>query len=305
MAIQAVPAYLQNASHSAALFRQAMSNPYISAGVIVPGEFAVGAQSTPNMSVLVGAGRAKVAGSQISPPTLLSGVTASFTTQAMYDVLNDASVTLTVATADPTNPRIDTVYVAVQDSYYSGSNNQAVLGVVTGTPAPSPVATAAPSNSLVLAYVAVAANATSVVTGNISGSPALAVASTAPTLLGSARLATGANPTLVASPSWTTLVSVTATSVGGLCEASWNAVHFNGSSGANRSDNFRVTCDGTQIDDTLTYDVLLTGGTNGVPAGFIHRSTPGAGSHTWALQANASAATSVQVRNAVLTIVGS
>lgn len=170
MAIQAIPAYLQNASHSAALFRQAMSNPYVAAGILAPGELAVGAQATPNMSVQVGAGRAKVAGSQISPPTLLSGGTASFTTQAMYDVLNDSSVTLTIATADPTNPRIDTVYVAVQDSYYSGANNQAVLGVVTGTPAPSPVAPAAPSNSLIIGLVAVAANATSIVTGNISWS---------------------------------------------------------------------------------------------------------------------------------------
>lgn len=176
MAVQAVPAYLQNASHSAALFRQAMSNPYATAGVLSAGEMAVGAQGTPNMSVLVGAGRAKVAGSQISPPTLLSGATAGFTTQAMYDVLNDASVTLTIATADPTNPRIDTVYVAVQDSYYSGSNNQAVLGVVTGTPAPSPVASAAPSNALVLGYVAVAANATSIVAGNITQAATLAQA---------------------------------------------------------------------------------------------------------------------------------
>jgi uncharacterized protein YaiE (UPF0345 family) len=168
MTVQTVPAYLQNAPHSAALFRQAVSNPFSSVGVLAYGEFAVGAQSTPNMSVLVGAGRALVPGSLISPPTLLSGATGAFTTQANYTVLNDASVTLTVATADPTNPRIDTVYVTVQDAYYSGSNNQVVLGVVTGTPAASPVVSAAPSNSLVLGYVAVAANATSIVAGNIS-----------------------------------------------------------------------------------------------------------------------------------------
>lgn len=168
MTIQATPAYLQNSSHSAALFRQAVSNPFALPGVLSYGEFAVGAQATPNMSILVGAGRAEVAGSQISPPTLLSGSAGSFTTQANYAVLNDASVTLTIATADPTNPRIDTVYVAVQDAYYSGSNNQAVLGVVTGTPAASPVASAAPSNSLILGYVAVAANATSIVAGNLT-----------------------------------------------------------------------------------------------------------------------------------------
>jgi hypothetical protein len=59
--------------------------------------------------------------------------------------------------------------VAVQDAYYGGTaNNQVLFQAVTGTPASSPVAPAAPANSITLAYVAVAANATSIVNANIT-----------------------------------------------------------------------------------------------------------------------------------------
>jgi hypothetical protein len=132
-------------------------------GIILPGELAVSQQSSPNMSVQVGPGRAKVAGSQITPPSGLL-----FTTQGMYDVLNDAPVTLTVSAADPTNPRIDTVYVQVQDSFYAGSVDQVVLGIATGLAAASPTPPNLPSNALALANVAVAANTTTIVTANIS-----------------------------------------------------------------------------------------------------------------------------------------
>lgn len=164
MAVQSPPYALQNGLHSAALFRQAVASQFFRLGVVGATELNVTAQSTPNMSVQVAAGRAWISGSQVSAP---SGFT--FTTQAGYFALNDAPVTVTIGTADATNPRIDVVYIAVQDAFYSGSNNQAVLGVVTGTPAPSPTAPAAPANSMVLATVAVAANATSIVTGNIAG----------------------------------------------------------------------------------------------------------------------------------------
>jgi len=92
----------------------------------------------------------------------------STTTQGMYTAVSDATVNLAIATSNPTNPRIDLVYLQLQDAAYSGSNNQAVLAVVTGTPAGSPVTPALPANSIPLARVAVAANASSVVTANIT-----------------------------------------------------------------------------------------------------------------------------------------
>lgn len=165
MAVQSPPFALQNALHSAALFRQAASANLYGAGVLGSGELAVTAQGTPNMSVAVAAGRAWITGTQAAAPTGMA-----FTTQGQYFALNDAPATVTIATADPTNPRIDVAYIAVQDSFYSGSTNAAVLGVVTGIPAPSPVAPALPSNALALATIAVAANATSITSGNITSS---------------------------------------------------------------------------------------------------------------------------------------
>lgn len=92
----------------------------------------------------------------------------STTTQGMYTVVSDAITNLAIATANVTNPRIDLVYMQLQDAAYSGSNNQFVQAVVTGTPAVSPLVPALPANSIPLARVAVAANATSVVTANIT-----------------------------------------------------------------------------------------------------------------------------------------
>lgn len=164
MAVQTPPFALQNASHSAALFRQAASSQIPSTGgVLGSGELACTAQSTPNMSVQVAPGRAWIPGTQVGAPAGMS-----WTTQALYFALNDAAVSVTVAAADPTNPRIDVVYVQVQDAFYSGSVNSATVGIVTGTPAPTPAVPAVPSNSIVLAHISVPANATSIGSGQIT-----------------------------------------------------------------------------------------------------------------------------------------
>jgi len=163
MALQAVPFALQSASHSAALFRQSASAVFVQGGIIASGEFAVTQNSTPGMSVFVGAGRAKVTGTSATAP---SGFT--WTTQGMYDVLNDATATVAIASADATNPRIDVVYVAINDAFYTGSTNSAALVVATGTPAVSPTVPTIPANSMALAQVRVNANATSILNANIT-----------------------------------------------------------------------------------------------------------------------------------------
>jgi hypothetical protein len=191
MTVAAVPYVEQNLSHSAALFRQAFATSFASGGICSSGELAVAAQSSPNMTVQVAAGRAIVPGTSVSPP---SGFT--FTTQGSYFVLNDATISVTISTANATNPRIDVVYVGVQDAFYSGSTNTALISVVTGTPAPSPSAPAIPTNAVALAQVAVAANATSIVNANIT-----AVATLATSLVNSPAIpfasAAGANSNLV------------------------------------------------------------------------------------------------------------
>lgn len=170
MAVQSPPFAQQNAAHSAALFRQAvfgmLHNPFTSSfggGVLSGVDLLVTAQSTPNMSVQVAPGRAWVPGSQTAAA---SGT--HWSTQAGYFAINDAPLTVTVAAADPSNPRIDTVYIAANDSFYSGGSNNAVIAIQQGAPAPSPLAPTLPNNSLPLANIAVAANATSITSGNIT-----------------------------------------------------------------------------------------------------------------------------------------
>lgn len=84
--------------------------------------------------------------------------------------LNDAQVTLSIAAANATNPRIDSVVLNLDPS-----TNAASLVVVTGTAAASPVAptltqTDAGVYQLLLAQVAVAAAASSISAGNVTDS---------------------------------------------------------------------------------------------------------------------------------------
>lgn len=92
----------------------------------------------------------------------------------LYPCCLDGTATLTVATADPTNPRIDNVIVQITD-VGSGSSTY-VVTLQTGTPAASPVAPTLPANSLLLAQIAVAAGAVSIVSGNITDKRAYTVA---------------------------------------------------------------------------------------------------------------------------------
>lgn len=157
MALRTPPSWLQNGSHPAENDRLTTTGIlWKSQGVADYGSLVVAQSATPGMSVQIAAGHALIAGTQ----------TAS---QGFYIAYNDAATTVAIATANPTNPRIDRIVVAVQDAYYGGTaNNQVLFQAVTGTPASSPVAPAAPANSITLAYVAVAANATSITNANIT-----------------------------------------------------------------------------------------------------------------------------------------
>lgn len=80
---------------------------------------------------------------------------------------SDAIVTLAVAAADVTNPRIDNVVVRVD-----WTNNTIALAVLTGTPAGSPTIPAVTQSASIweisLANVAVAAGASTVAAGNVT-----------------------------------------------------------------------------------------------------------------------------------------
>ena len=157
MALRTPPSWLQNGSHPAENDRLTTTGIlWKSQGVADYGSMVVAQSATPGMSVQVAAGHALIAGTQTA-------------TQGFYIAYNDGATTIAIATANPTNPRIDRIVVAVQDAYYGGTaNNPVLFQAVTGPPASSPVAPAAPSNSITLAYVGVAAGATSITNANIT-----------------------------------------------------------------------------------------------------------------------------------------
>lgn len=109
-----------------------------------------------NMSVDVAGGRAAVNGDDAA------------ITQGSYLVWNDATKNLTIAAADPTNPRKDIIIARVYDAFYSGSSNEWALEVITGTPASTPSEPAVPNNAIKLAVVTVPALASSITNAHIA-----------------------------------------------------------------------------------------------------------------------------------------
>lgn len=173
------PAYvLQASSHSAELFRRATQCLLNGAGVVGAGDLKVSQNTGTDLKCQIAAGQVFVPGTLGSSTGMpanrnvqsaYSPTSASFTTQGVYYGFNDAAITaVSFAAANATNPRIDLVVATVQDAGYSGATNNWVTQVVTGTAAGSPSAPAIPASSMVLAEVAIAANATSVVNANIT-----------------------------------------------------------------------------------------------------------------------------------------
>lgn len=155
MALVTPPSWLQAGSYPAESDRLNAQALYATTGIIGSASLAVTPNSPAGMSVRVASGWAAIVG----------------TTQAnmgVYTTYNDATTTLTVTTADPTNPRIDRVVVTVRDAYYSGAFNDVIFQVIAGTPAGSPTAPATPANSISLATIAVGAGVTSILAGNIT-----------------------------------------------------------------------------------------------------------------------------------------
>jgi len=155
MTLQTPPSWLQAGSYPAQYDRLNQQALYATTGIIGSSSMAVTANSPAGMSVLVASGWAAVIGTTTS-------------NMGVYTAYNDASVTLTITTADPTNPRIDRVCMTIRDAYYTGSSNDVIYQVIAGTPAGSPVAPALPANSISLATVAVGAAVTQINSGNIT-----------------------------------------------------------------------------------------------------------------------------------------
>lgn len=95
---------------------------------------------------------------------MIQGTAAANT--GAYSVTLDTVATLTCTAADTVNPRIDSVCVTATDLGTSGST--AIVQIITGTPASSPSAPSLPTDSLLLCNITVAANATTLSSGNLS-----------------------------------------------------------------------------------------------------------------------------------------
>lgn len=108
--------------------------------------------------------------------------------------------------------------------------------------------------------------------------------------------------TVSASPAWSDLCTVTATTLGGTVTARVDVVLANANSGAYRDGAIRVLQDGVSIGSDTVGLALVTGQSPKVWASNEWDASPTAGSHTWTLQANASAGGAVLASRAVLTI---
>lgn len=87
--------------------------------------------------------------------------------QPIYRVRNDAVVNLGIS-PDPSNPRIVSIIAQITDETFAGSGREWELQALHGTPDAVPAAPTLPDSALLLASVAVAAGATTIVDANIT-----------------------------------------------------------------------------------------------------------------------------------------
>lgn len=170
MAVEVSPFAIQANDYSAEITRRGTLGVFLARGSTigsVAGGFAnvtagdmLMAAPVSGMSVNVAPGECVVPGS-------------TSTTQGGYYLFVNSTTNLSIATANPSNPRIDLVCATINDATYSGSLNSGVLQVVTGTPTSGATlvnlsgAPALPTSSLLIGYVLVPAAASSIVAGDL------------------------------------------------------------------------------------------------------------------------------------------
>lgn len=158
MAVVQPPFFMQTGSHPASTFRRPLEALLrlmgTADGVVTPAALLVSAGA--GRSVDVALGEVFVNGTQNQ---LLQGC---------YHVINDATVNVPLAVADPANPRDDLIIARVYDQEYGDGTSAGAIEVVTGVPAVAPAEPAVPANSFVLGKVRVGAGVVSIVAGNIT-----------------------------------------------------------------------------------------------------------------------------------------
>lgn len=149
------PAWLQNGeSYSASTDRLSVFNMLLERrGVVDPNHMRVTPSNPASMTLEISNGMAIVS--------------SSVAGQGSYSVVNDGPASVTVAPANSNYSRIDKIVLTVRDSDTSGSADEGVFQVISGTPSSNPVAPGTPANSIVLANVSVGRGAGSINTQNI------------------------------------------------------------------------------------------------------------------------------------------
>lgn len=150
------PNWLQNRTYSARLDRQIISSMFYEGVRTVSGLTVSQRGAGANMSVDVSAGEAFVDGDD--QPN-----------QGTYFVENDAVVNVAIGAAPGANSRIDLIVLQVRDPNAGGpAGDDAVIEVVTGTVAASPLAPDVPDSAIALAEVTVASGTAAITTAMIA-----------------------------------------------------------------------------------------------------------------------------------------
>lgn len=165
--------------------------------------------------------------------------------------------TLTVQTADPSNPRIDIICAYVSDVGTSASFG--AVEIVTGTAAPSPSAPSAPANSIILAQLSVPAGTSSITSGLITDKRVYTVAAggVIPAAKGST---TGYNGQLAYDPSSGSFYHNAASGSGGsqrMRTLPWAPVSSYRTSDAVSSNNTQVTVATVTITTDGNTDIAI------------------------------------------------
>jgi len=144
-------------SYTAQVFRGAFDALVPAAGVTFKNDLLVAQRALgTNMSVDVATGQCAFRGNVIAY-------------QGTYLPRNTAVINVPIATADPTNPRIDLIVVQVLDKQADSGTQYAVNAIpVTGAAAQTPQVPATPADSYAIGQVAVAAGATFISNANIT-----------------------------------------------------------------------------------------------------------------------------------------
>lgn len=296
MAMESPAAFNQTGgSYTAEQTRRAVFAAYARTAANTPGILTGGLLSTADMqlsapgsglSVNVSTGEAIVGGGE-------GGV------QGGYYARNASTTNLVISTANPTNPRIDTIALTIADSGYTEptgvSGNAAVLQVVTGTATSGATLVnltgkaTLPVSSLLLGYCLVPATATNIITADIAN-VAATVQLQNPRRASFLQPAAASNYTTTS----TTLVVVDGTNLSATVQCSGSPIKVTFVGSANVST-------GAQ---TLTIENQMDAASGGPGAAFLNTTAfssfcvmtvfqPTAGSHTfapyWALTGAATA----------------